>query len=126
MNININKDLEKIKLEDYIWYIYLFIVAFNLYSNYLEKQYITTGDTQARDKFRLINNIVLSVILVIYLIFLYAAFKDITDLKHNDSAMKKRLTTLAVIAALLFVIAGAITLYVSLKKPALDDEIAII
>ena len=51
MNININKDLEKIKLEDYIWYIYLFIVAFNLYSNYLEKQYITTGDTQARDKF---------------------------------------------------------------------------
>ena len=40
--------------------------------------------------------------------------------------MKKRLTTLAVIAALLFVIAGAITLYVSLKKPALDDEIAII
>lgn len=126
MNININKDLEKIKLEDYIWYIYLFIVAFNLYSNYLEKQYITTGDTQARDKFRLINNIVLSVILIIYLIFLYAAFKDLKDLKHNDSAMKKRLTTLAVIAALLFVIAGAITLYVSLKKPALDDEIAII
>lgn len=126
MNININKDLEKIKLEDYIWYIYLFIIAFNLYSNYLEKQYITRGDTQARDKFRLINNIVLSVILVIYLIFLYAAFKDIADLKHNDSAMRKRLTTLAVIAALLFVIAGAITLYVSLKKPALDDEIAII
>ena len=126
MNININKDLEKIKLEDYIWYIYLFIVAFNLYSNYLEKQYITTGDTQAQDKFRLINNIVLSVILIIYLIFLYAAFKDITDLKHNDSVLKKRLTTLAVIAALLFVIAGAITLYVSLKKPALDDEIAII
>ena len=126
MNININKDLEKIKLEDYIWYIYLFIVAFNLYSNYLEKQYITTGDIQARDKFRLINNTVLSVILVIYLIFLYAAFKDLKDLKHNDSAMKKRLTTLAVIAALLFVIAGAITLYVSLKKPALDDEIAII
>lgn len=126
MNININKDLEKIKLEDYIWYIYLFIVAFNLYSNYLEKQYITTGDIQARDKFRLINNTVLSVILVIYLIFLYAAFKDLKDLKHNDSAIKKRLTTLAVIAALLFVIAGAITLYVSLKKPALDDEIAII
>ena len=65
-------------------------------------------------------------ILIIYLIFLYAAFKDISDLKHNDSALKKRLTTLAVIAALLFVIAGAITLYVSLKKPALDDEIAII
>lgn len=126
MNININKDLEKIKLEDYIWYIYLFIIAFNLYSNYLEKQYITTGDIQARDKFRLINNTVLSVILVIYLIFLYAAFKDLKDLKHNDSAIKKRLTTLAVIAALLFVIAGAITLYVSLKKPALDDEIAII
>lgn len=126
MNININKDLEKIKLEDYIWYIYLFIVAFNLYSNYLEKQYITTGDAQARDKFRLINNIVLSVILIIYLIFLYAAFKDMTNLKNNDSTIKKRLTTLAVIAALLFVIAGAITLYVSLKKPALDDEIAII
>ena len=126
MNININKDLEKIKLEDYIWYIYLFLVAFNLYSNYLEKQYITTGDTQARDKFRLINNIVLSVILIIYLIFLYAAFKDITDLKHSDSVLKKRLTTLAIVAALLFVIAGAITLYVSLKKPALDNEIAII
>ena len=49
-----------------------------------------------------------------------------TNLKNNDSTIKKRLTTLAVIAALLFVIAGAITLYVSLKKPALDDEIAII
>ena len=33
------KTLRKINIESFIWVIYIFLVCFNLYSNYLEKLY---------------------------------------------------------------------------------------
>ena len=124
--INITEELKRINIEDFIWYIYIFIIAFNIYSNYLEKEYVKTKNPLAKKKFQTINNNILIIILIIYLYFLYISLKDYNNLKYNDTLKRKKLTTLALLASLLFVIGGAITLYISLNNPEIDEEVGII
>ena len=120
--------IKRINIESFIWVVYIFLVCFNLYSNYLEKLYLETNKRFYKQKFRQINKIVLSVILIIYIYFAYLAFKDETTLTRykNNDPKKKRLTDLVFIASILFLIAGVISLYVATKSDDLDEELPLI
>ncbi|MDD5835849.1 MAG: hypothetical protein PUD34_01370 [bacterium] len=120
--------LKRIDIETLIWIVYIFLVCFNLYSNYLEKLYVKTHQKFYKNKFRQINKIVLSVILIIYVYYVYLAFKDETALTRykNPSKKKKFYTDLIFLAAILFLIAGAISLYVATKSDDIDEEIPLI
>lgn len=126
MNDKIFKELNRIKIEDYIWIIYIFLVCFNLYSDYLEKLFLTTNDQVAKNKFRNINKSVSVIILIIFIYFLIVSYQDIKELNYNSSLLEKKLKNLTFIASLLFVIAGAISLYVTFKSPDLDSGVPVI
>ena len=126
MNDKIYKELNRIKIEDYIWIIYIFLVCFNLYSDYLEKLFLTTNDQVAKNKFRNINKSVSVIILIIFIYFLIVSYQDIKELNYNSSLLEKKLKNLTFIASLLFVIAGAISLYVTFKSPDLDSGVPVI
>ncbi len=128
MNNDKMNTLKRINIESFIWIIYIFLVCFNLYSNYLEKIYLKTNQRFYKQKFRQINKIVLSVILLIYIYFAYVAFKDETSLTRykNTDPKKKRLTDLVFIAAILFLIGGVISLYVAMKSDDFDEELPLI
>ena len=103
-------------------------MCFNLYSNYLEKLYLKTNQRFYKQKFRQINKIVLSVILIIYIYFAYLAFMDETTLTRykNANPKKKRLTDLVFIASILFLVGGVISLYVATKSDDFDEELPLI
>ena len=128
MNNDKMNTLKRINIESFIWIIYIFLVCFNLYSNYLEKIYLKTNQRFYKQKFRQINKMVLSVILLIYIYFAYVAFKDETSLTRykNTDPKKKRLTDLVFIAAILFLIGGVISLYVAMKSDDFDEELPLI
>lgn len=128
MNNDKMNTLKRINIESFIWIIYIFLVCFNLYSNYLEKIYLKTNQRFYKQKFRQINKMVLSVILLIYIYFAYVAFKDETSLTRykNTDAKKKRLTDLVFIAAILFLIGGVISLYVAMESDDFDEELPLI
>ena len=69
--------IKRINIESFIWIVYIFLICFNLYSNYLEKLYIETNKRFYKQKFRQINKIVLSVILIIYIYFAYLDRKSV-------------------------------------------------
>ena len=120
--------IKRINIESFIWIIYIFLVCFNLYSNYLEKLYLKTNQKFYKQKFRQINKTVLTVILFIYIYFAYIAFKDETTLTRykNTNPNKKRLTDLVFVAAILFLIGGVISLYVATKDDDFDEELPLI
>ncbi len=126
MNDKIYKELNRIKIEDYIWIIYIFLVCFNLYSDYLEKLFLTTNDQVAKNKFRNINKSVSVIILIIFIYFLIVSYQDVKELNNNSSLLEKKLKNLTFIASILFVIAGAISLYVTFKSPDLDSGVPVI
>ena len=128
MNNDKMNTIKRINIESFIWIIYIFLVCFNLYSNYLEKLYLKNNQKFYKQKFRQINKTVLTVILFIYIYFAYVAFKDETTLTRykNTNPNKKRLTDLVFVAAILFLIGGVISLYVATKDDDFDEELPLI
>ena len=128
MNNDKMNTIKRINIESFIWIIYIFLVCFNLYSNYLEKLYLKTNQKFYKQKFRQINKTVLTVILFIYIYFAYIAFKDETTLTRykNTNPNKKKLTDLVFVAAILFLIGGVISLYVATKDDDFDEELPLI
>ena len=114
--------LKRIDIESFIWIIYIFLIGFNLYSNYLEKLYLKTNQPFYKKKFQNINKTVLIVILLIYIYFVYIAYQDETSLtRYNSNKKKKFYTDLIFIASILFLIGGAISLYVASKSDIIDE-----
>ncbi len=122
MNNTVNREIERINIENIIWLIYFFLIGFNIYSNYLEIKYLNEKNLAAREKFRTINETIFFISLLIYLYFLYLNWQDITSLNSTSSLNRVKLTTYSFIASILFVLAGIITLYVACNIKVLDNE----
>jgi len=122
MNNTVNRQLERINIENIIWLIYFFLIGFNLYSNYLEAKYLSDKDIESRERFRYINEMIFFISLIIYLYFLCLNWQDITSLDSNSSPNRVKLTTYSFIASILFVLAGILALYVACNIKVLDNE----
>ena len=124
MGNDIEEKLRQIRIEDYIWVIYIGIIALSYYSNYLEKKYYVSGDLFSKDKYRNIIILIFSILLIVYFYFLYDSYKSVSDLKSSDSEKKKRLVYLSFLASLLIFISGAIFLYIAFTDTDLNVELA--
>ncbi len=125
MNRTIAEKLKETAIEDIIWLVYLFIIGANLYSNYLERDYIKNHNLRSRDLFRQINKYVLIIAFFIYLYFVYQSYGSVRNLKANASDKKVFLTNLTLITAVLFLIAGGINIFIQ-NNSVFDDEIGLV
>lgn len=116
--------LRQIRIEDYIWVIYIGIIALSYYSNYLERKYYVSGDLDSKYKYRNIMILIFSILIVVYFYFLYDSYKSFNDLKFSDSEKKKRLLYLSFLASLLIFISGIIFLYIAISDTDLNVELA--
>ncbi len=114
-----SESLKEIRVEDYIWYIYIFLAVFALISNYFEKDYLKTHNKKDETIFRTINTEIFIVTFIIYLYFVYINYKHIKRLDSNSSPKQILLANLGLISAILFLIGGGISLYISIVG---DDE----
>ena len=69
MNNSIFEKIKETNIEDIIWLTYFFTIIANLYSNYLERDYIKNNNIRSRNLFRQINLYVLVIAFFIYLYF---------------------------------------------------------
>ena len=123
MNSEIEDRLKEIKIENFIWIIYLGIIGLSYYSNYLEKDYFLNKNTKSKEKYREVLIIIFSILLIIYIYFFYdsvSSFKDIN--KYNKDKQNKII--LSSLASFLILISGAIFLYLAYVDRDLDVEIA--
>ena len=125
MNRTITEKLKETAIEDIIWLIYLFIVIANLYGNYLERDYILNHNIKSHILFKNINKYVLIIVFFIYIYFVYQSYGSVKNLKENASDKKVFLTNLTLISALLFLIAGALNIFIQNNSED-DDEIGLI
>lgn len=120
----INNRLKQIKIEDYIWLIYIGIIFLSWYSNNLERDYLINNNEISKEKYHNILVFIFLVLLIIYLYFFKGSLDDFLNLKFSDSEKKKELVTLAFIGMGLFVLGGIIFLYIALEDKNLDVELA--
>ena len=60
----LNRRLKQIKIENYIWIIYLIIIGLSLYANSFEKKYFLYNDPCDKEKYRNINIIVFTIVTI--------------------------------------------------------------
>ena len=114
---NIEK-IESLNLDDFIWYIYIFIAVAALYPNYIGKEYYRTGNKKNFTEFHNINLVVLTIAFLVYVYFIFTNFKNYHKKKSINGM-------LGIISSILFLVGGGILLLVELYNARGDDEIAL-
>ena len=124
MNQALNKKLKQLKIEDFIWLVYIGIIILSWYSNSLERSYYINNDIESKNKYRSIIIFIFLILLIVYSYFLIDAYNSIKELNIYDSNKKKRLIYLSFIASLLIFISGLIFLYIAINDNDLNVELA--
>lgn len=116
--------IKEIETENFVWIIYLFIIGLSFLANKFEKDYYINGNIDDKEKYRIINIFIFSVVLVVYIYFFKENIKSVNKLNCNDSYEKIMFNKLNLLATSLIVIAGIIYLYIAIKDKNLETEIA--
>lgn len=116
--------LQRLNTEDFIWVIYFFIALFAIISDVYERKFLINQDYKSQKIYKTINITIFIVALFIYVYFVLINYEDIKELKTNVTKKEVLNQHLSLIAALLFLIAGAINLYIELTGNAPDVELA--
>ena len=112
--------LKRLKTEDFIWLIYFFIAAFAVLSNAYERNYDLTNNISSYKKSKKINVTIFFVVFFIYLYFVLVFTSDLKTIEKDFNSQKYCTTLMQLIAALLFLIGGAIYL---IQEIIQDNEI---
>ena len=120
----IEERLKQINIEDYIWLIYIGIIFFSWYSNYLERDFLINNNKHSKSKYRTIIISIFSVLVVVYYYFFKSSLEDLKEIKPTDREEKKQLVYLSFIASLLILISGLIFLYIAIYDKDNSIELA--
>lgn len=125
MNYDEIKDrLKDIKIENFIWIIYIGIIILSYYSNSLEKEYILYNNLNSKEEYRKIIIIIFSILVIVYLYFFISSYNDIKYIDLNNLSEKDYLLLLSFIGSLLILISGIIFLYIAYKDKDINVELA--
>ena len=120
----LNRKLKQLKIEDFIWVIYIVIIFMSWYANNLERNYFIYKDHESRKKYRKIMILIFFILLIVYLYFLKDSYYDLQNIKFDDSEENKNLIFLSFIASLSIVISGFIFLYIAIRDEELNVELS--
>ena len=117
-NESLEKKLQQLKIEDFIWIIYIVIIFISWYSNSLERKYFICNDLESKEKYRKIMIFIFSILIVVYLYFLKDSYTDLENINPFETEDIKKLTFLSFVGSLLIFVSGIIFLYIAIK----DEE----
>ena len=113
--------LEDIKIENFIWVIYIGIIFLSWYANSKEKKYLLYDDLLSKKEYQNLLILIFTILVIIYFYFAKSGYEDILNLTSYDSPKKQMLTKFAFIGSFLILVSGIIYLILAI----LDDEIEI-
>lgn len=119
-----NDRLKDIKVENFVWLIYIFIIFLSYYANYKETNFILYNDNKSKKEYQNLLILIFSILLIVYLYFAYSSYEDIKDLKSYDTDKKKYLTYASFIGSFLILISGIIFLVIAILDEEIDVELA--
>ncbi len=124
--MGIGVKLQRLRYEDWIWIIYFFIVIGALLSNYFERKFLFSENGADQKRFKVLNITIFCVAFFIYLYFVLINYEDVKSLRR-DATKKEVITShAALIGALLFLVGGAIYLWVEINRDTPEEDIGLL
>ncbi len=116
------KRLKDIKVENYVWVIYIGIIILSWYANNIEKDYLINKDKESKCLYQALMILIFSILLLIYSYFTFDSYSDYKSVKEFNK--KKVLRYASFIASFLILISGIIFLVIAITDDNIDTEIA--
>lgn len=120
----ISDRLRELKIEDFVWVIYIGIIILSWYANSEERNYFLNNNLNSRERYRAVMIFIFIILVIVYSYFLTDSYESLKKLKPNDPEQKKQLTYISFIGSLLVFISGILFLYIVIKDETIDVEIA--
>lgn len=124
--MGIGVKLQRLRQEDWIWIIYFFIVIGALLSNHFERKFLFSENGEDQKKFKILNITIFCVAFFIYLYFVLINYEDIMSLKKEASKKEVVTSHAALIGAILFLVGGAIYLWVEINRDTPDEDVGLL
>ena len=105
--------LKDIKMENFIWVIYIIIIILSYYANSIEKKFLLYDDEKSRKQYQNLMILIFTILLIIYYYFTKESYDDIKNLKYNDTNKKILLTYASFIGSFLILLSGIIFLLIA-------------
>ncbi len=116
--------LKEIRIENFIWVIYIGIILLSWYANKKEKEYFLYNNLKSKKEYRNLLILIFTILLFIYLYFTKDSYEDVQKLNVFDSNKKKTLTYASFIGSILILISGVLFLIIAFADEDIDTEIA--
>lgn len=122
-----NEDLSRlkdIKIENYIWIIYIGIIVLSWYANSKEKDFIINKNENSKKEYQALMILIFTILLFIYYYFTIDSYDDVKELTPLDSKKKIILRYASFVGSFLILISGIIFLIIAILGDNIDTEIA--
>lgn len=122
-----NEDLSRlkdIKIENYIWIIYIGIIVLSWYANSKEKDFIINKNENSKKEYQALMILIFTILLFIYYYFTIDSYDDVKELTSLDSKKKIVLRYASFVGSFLILISGIIFLIIAILDDNIDTEIA--
>ena len=81
--------LEDIKIENFVWVIYIGIIFLSWYANSREKKYLLYNDEQSKREYQSILILIFSILIVVYYYFVKSSYDDYMNSVDSADNRKK-------------------------------------
>ena len=116
--------LEDIKIENFVWIIYIGIIILSWYANSKEVKFILYNDEKAKKEYQNLMILIFTILVIIYAYFTKDSYDDLMNLNESDTEKKKILHLASFIGSFLVLISGFIFLGIVIVDDEIDTEIA--
>lgn len=116
--------LEDIKIENFIWIIYVGIIFLSWYANSREKKYLLYNDEESKREYQNLLILIFSILVIIYYYFAKSSYDDYIDSVDENDDRKKNLHLASFIGSFLVLISGVIFLSIAIMDENIDVELA--
>lgn len=116
--------LEDIKIENFVWIIYIGIIILSWYANNKETKFILYNDEKAKKEYQNLMILIFTILVIIYAYFTKDSYDDLMNLNESDTEKKKILHLASFIGSFLVLISGFIFLGIVIVDDEIDTEIA--
>ena len=123
INDRISK-LEDIKIENFIWVIYIGIIFLSWYANSKEKKYLLYNDEQSKREYQNLLILIFSILVIVYYYFTKDSYDDYIDSVDENNDRKKNLHLASFVGSFLVLISGVIFLSIAIMDENIDVELA--
>ncbi len=118
------KKLNDIKVENFIWVIYIGIILLSWYANDKERKYLLYNDQRSKKEYQNLLILIFTILVFVYYYFAKDSYDSLQNINEDDSAKKKGLLFASFIGSVLILISGIIFLGIAILDEEIDVEIA--